>query len=115
MNKILAITFAALIAASPASAQGFPESFRALTGHAVSVTTGSTETATPLTQGTLAVRLVSTVAAFVRVGFGSQTATTDDIYLPADTPLVLDAGQGENVAVIRLSSDGTLYVTEMTK
>ncbi len=63
-----------------------------------------------------AVYLVATVACFVEVA-ASPTAVADtSMYLPADTPVVIDVARiGNKIAVIRLSSDGSLYITELTR
>jgi hypothetical protein len=116
VKKILALIITAMLASTPAAAQNIEDGFRALTSHRITISgTSSASTASALTSGTRKVRLTSTAAAFVAVGVSPLTATTDDIYLPANVPLVLDAGQGEYVAAIRVSSSGVVYVTEMTK
>ena len=58
------------------------------------------------------VRVVTTTAAFVSFG-SSPTATTSDIYLPADTPEFFHVAPSSKVSAIQLSAGGTVYVTEM--
>lgn len=55
--------------------------------------------------------IVCTTAAFVSVG-GTATATTD-MYLPADTPVVLGGGPGSVVSAIQSTTGGTLFVTPL--
>ena len=58
------------------------------------------------------VRVVVTSAGFVKIA-PSPTATTTDIYMPANVPEYFACNVGDKVSAIQLSSGGTLYVTEM--
>lgn len=60
------------------------------------------------------VRVTVDSAAYVAVA-KSPTATASDMYLPADTPVVLTIGAGEKVSAVQVSANGTLYVTELTQ
>lgn len=63
---------------------------------------------------TRVVLLVCSVACHVVQGIsGQKAATTNDFLLPANSPLRLRIQQGDGIAVIRSSSDGTAYVVEM--
>lgn len=63
--------------------------------------------------GTWAIRVVVTTAAYVQVG-SSPTATSADVYLPADRPEIFICNPGEKVSAIQVASGGTLHVTELT-
>jgi hypothetical protein len=58
------------------------------------------------------VRVVVTSAAYVKVD-KSPTATSSDVYMPADVPEYFTVKQGEKVSAIQVSSSGTLHVTEI--
>jgi hypothetical protein len=62
---------------------------------------------------TYKVRVVTTTAAFIAIG-DSPTATSSDTYIPADSAEYFTITPGQKVSAIRLSSSGTLYVTEIT-
>lgn len=59
------------------------------------------------------VRVVVTSAAYVKVG-DSPTATTSDVYMPADAPEYFTCTPGQKVSAIQVSAAGTLHVTEIT-
>lgn len=59
------------------------------------------------------VRVVVTTAAYVTIG-GSPTATSSDVYMPANVPDYFKINPGEKVSAIQVSSGGSLHVTEMT-
>tara|TARA_Y100000310_G_scaffold329437_1_gene399281 strand:- start:5620 stop:5901 length:282 start_codon:yes stop_codon:yes gene_type:complete len=56
------------------------------------------------------VRVVVTSAAYVAFG---ATATTSDVYMPADIPEIFKITAGQIVSAIQVSAGGTLHVTEM--
>lgn len=56
-------------------------------------------------------RLQSTVACHIRTEAGS--ATTSDMPLAADMPEVFEFDANDDFRVIRSTTDGTLYITEM--
>lgn len=62
---------------------------------------------------TRAVRVVVTSAAHIAIGT-APTATTADVYLPADTPEYFQISPGEKVSAIQVSAGGNLHVTELT-
>lgn len=77
--------------------------------------TGTAGTITNAVGGqTRVVRLVATSAAHVAIG-GAPTATTGDVYLPADMPETFLINPGEKVSAVQVSAGGTLHVTEMTR
>jgi len=113
LMKKLGIILALVMFSTGAYAQSVTQDgIRALTSHSITTSGTAASTASALTSGTLKVRLVATAAAFVAVGV---TATSDSIYLPPNVPIVLDAGQGEFVSAIQVSSGGVVYVTEMSR
>lgn len=57
------------------------------------------------------VQVTVTTDAFVKVGNG--TATSSDMFLPANTPLVFKIPQGQTVSAIQSAVGGTLYATRL--
>lgn len=68
--------------------------------------------ATAMSAGIHKCRVVVTTAAYVKIG-SSPTATTADVYMPADSPEYFTIAEGEKVSALQLSSGGTLHVTEV--
>lgn len=62
--------------------------------------------------GTYKIRVVTTSAAYVKVG-SSPTATTADVYMPADSVEYFTAYPGEKASAVQVSAGGTLHVTEI--
>jgi hypothetical protein len=58
------------------------------------------------------VRVVVTTAAYIKIG-NSPTATTSDVYMPADSPEYFTCTPGQKVSAVQVSSGGTLHVTEL--
>jgi len=58
------------------------------------------------------VRVVITSAGYIKIGV-SPTATTSDVYMPADTPEYFTISPGEKVSAIQVGTGGTLHVTEI--
>ena len=62
-----------------------------------------------------------TTACFVQMAISGRTpvavatGVTSSVYLPADTPTLLRVPPNGKVAAIRLSSDGTLIVQEVSR
>lgn len=63
---------------------------------------------------TVAVRVVVTSAAYIKIG-NSPTATSSDVYMPADRPEVFRITPGMKVSAVQVSAGGTLHVTELTQ
>lgn len=59
--------------------------------------------------GSTFVRIVCTTAAFVAFG-SSPTATTADMYVPANCPEWFPIDPGYKVSIIRLTDSGSAYV-----
>lgn len=62
--------------------------------------------------GTDVVRVVSTTGCYVKIG-NTPTATTSDVYLPANTVEYFVAAPGMKASAIRVATNGSLHVTEM--
>lgn len=77
----------------------------AYTGTAGTITTA-------ITAGVRKVRVIVTSAAYIKIG-SSPTATTSDVYMPADGAEYFTISPGEKVSAIQVSSGGTLHVTEI--
>src|ERR1700761_5339287 len=70
---------------------------------------------------TYQLRLVANSACCYRIGDGAQTATTADIFLPANTVEYVTVTPGQNIAAIKSATNGlvtatagTLWVTELS-
>ncbi|WFU53869.1 hypothetical protein QA639_30010 [Bradyrhizobium pachyrhizi] len=70
---------------------------------------------------TYQLRLVANSACCYRIGDGTQTATTADIYLPANLVEYVIVSPGQRIAAIKATTNGlvtatagTLWVTEMS-
>jgi heme/copper-type cytochrome/quinol oxidase subunit 2 len=72
--------------------------------------TGTASTAITPTSGVKVVMVTVTSAAFVSF---NGTATSSDMYLPADTPKEFAVHSGDTISAIQVSASGTLYVTEL--
>jgi len=64
-----------------------------------------------ISPGVYKVRVVVTSAAYIKIG-PSPTATTSDVYMPADSPEYFTVRPGEKVAAVQVSAGGNLHVTE---
>lgn len=64
--------------------------------------------------GISVIRVVATTAAYIKIA-KTPTATSSDVYLPANLPEYFVVNEGEKVSAIQVSTGGTLHVTEMTK
>ena len=95
---------------------------RLSTTQSATAVTASTAVTNPVGAQTYAVRLVANTACHVKIGDGAQTATTSDPFLPANEVDYVAIRPGQSIAVIRAvtnglvtATDGTLWVTELTK
>lgn len=68
--------------------------------------------ASPVGGQTYRVRILTTSAAYVKVG-KSPTATTSDVYWPAGIAEDRVIAPGESVSAVQVSAGGTLHVTEI--
>jgi hypothetical protein len=93
---------------------------RVLAVQAVPFTTSSAQATNPFGPQTFQVRVVANAACHVKVGSGSVTATTADLFLPANFIDYLMVNPGESIAAIEAATNGlvtatagTLNVTEL--
>lgn len=64
---------------------------------------------------TYVVRVVCTTAAFVLISQAGTAATTaNGFYMPSELPEYFQCNPGEKISVVKLSGDGSCYITEMT-
>jgi hypothetical protein len=70
---------------------------------------------------TFQLRLAANSACCYRIGDGAQTATTADVFLPANTVEYVTVTPGQNIAAIKAVSNGlvtatagTLWITELS-
>src|SRR3990167_9422701 len=118
----LAAFLIALAIAFPASAQITSDIVKPLTPtHVIGYSSASVAITSNFTAQTLLVRLLCTSAFFVQRGVSGSTPTatpggvTSSIPLAANVPIYLPVSPDGKIAAIRLSSDGTLYVTEVDR
>lgn len=82
--------------------------------HQVKAYTTSAEIDNAIGTGVNKVRVVVTTAAYIKIGKTPVTATTSDVYMPADSPEYFTIRPGEKVAAVQVSSGGNLHVTEIS-
>lgn len=70
--------------------------------------------ANPIGSGIQVIRVVATSAGYISIGT-SPTATTSDIYMPANVPEYFYVPAGVKVSAIQASAGGNLHVTEMSR
>lgn len=63
--------------------------------------------------GIIAVRVVTTTAAFIRIG-KTAVAVADDTYMPAGVSETFQCGEGERVSAIQVAAGGNLQWTFLT-
>lgn len=64
---------------------------------------------------TTVVRLCATAACHVKIGNPSATATTSDMYLPANFPMYISVVPGQKIAAIQNAAAGVLHITELSE
>ena len=79
------------------------------------ITTGAASVllTNPFGTYTTVVRLCATAACHVRMGNPSATATSADMYIPANVPVYIEVAPGQKIAAIQNAAGGVLHVTEM--
>lgn len=85
--------------------------------HSISVGASTARNSTGFNAATRVVSLYSDVACYVKFGDNTVTATSSDHYFPAGLYYDIAVGGGDtghytNVAVLRVSENGTLYISE---
>jgi pyrroline-5-carboxylate reductase len=93
---------------------------RVLTVQTVAAGASSSQASSAFGSQTYQVRLVANTACHYKVGSGSLTATTGDVYLPANWVEYVMVNPGENIAAVEAATGGlvtatvgTLWVTEL--
>ena len=123
------VILAALAFASPALAQSDTTHFKTgdsrqmpVTSASVSAQTygssGSSTWATSLSRNIRAARLRCTAACYVAIapsGGNLPASAATGLYLPAGVPENFQIPAGANIAAIRVSGDGLLIITELTR
>ena len=84
----------------------------------VAIGAGSSRNATGFTSTSRVIEVYATVDCYIRQGDGTVTATTSDSFLPSSHGRLYSLGgdkqaQATHLAVIRATSDGTLYISEL--
>ncbi len=59
----------------------------------------------------LFIRITASVAACVRIGYGTQTAVATDAVVQPGAPLILHTGKCTHIAAIQQASAGTVQVS----
>lgn len=85
--------------------------------HSIAATITSARNATAFNADTRVVSLYATGAVYIKFGDSSVTATTSDHYFPSGVYYDFAVGGGRvkqhtHVAVLRVSADCTLYISE---
>lgn len=81
--------------------------------HQSAAYTGTAGTTTnAVGEGVNKVRVIVTSAAYVKID-KAPTATTSDVYMPADSAEYFTISPGMKVSAIQVSEAGTLHVTEI--
>lgn len=85
--------------------------------HTISISSSSTRNSTAFDDQTHVISLYATEDIYLRFGDSSVTATSSDHFFPAgvyyDVSLGDEAnGHATHIAVLRVSGDGTLYISE---
>jgi hypothetical protein len=75
---------------------------------------GATSVNLALSTTTRRVSIHATVAGFYAVGTGAQTASATTHYIGAGERLDFDVAANTQIAAIRATADGTLYISELT-
>ncbi len=79
----------------------------------VAFTASSARTTNAISDKVFRVALFATEDCHIRFGSGSPTAVVTDFFLPKNNLVMFPIAQGEKIAAIRNSADGTLHVSEM--
>lgn len=79
----------------------------------IAFTSTSVANTTAFQAGTRLVRVIASTACHLAIG-GSPTATTNSPKLPANTEALLVVNPGEKIALIRTTTSGTGWVTEVS-
>ena len=122
MRQLWVFVVVAMCAAlflTEAKAQRYENVYRAVTGIVTDYSSTSVTITTGIETQIRLLRMTCTTACLIHVGSSAETATigndSTSNLLPANTPTLFRVNPGAFVTVIRLSSDGTLYITQLTR
>lgn len=90
------------------------DALKVVTNQVVAFTATSAAMTNAVGAGVTVVRLVATSACHINVGV-TPTATTSNMYLPANVVQYLAISPGLKVAAIQNAAGGNLHVTEMSE
>ena len=76
--------------------------------------TASAGNSSKVGKNTTKVRVWCSTDAYIKIGDG-VTATTNDAPVGASIPECFDISPGERVSAVKISNDGNLHVTELSK
>lgn len=95
------------------STNGLPVDTLASLGTARSVAMGAVSANVALTATTRRVSIHATAAGFYSIGVGAQTATFSSHYIGAGERLDIDVAANTQIAALRSTTDGVLYISEL--
>jgi hypothetical protein len=75
-------------------------------------TVSNTSASLALLQGK-AYRVIASTAVYFRLTSGSSTAVVGDVYLPANTPIVIETKKWDTLSFIQVSSGGVIQAVEV--
>lgn len=79
----------------------------------VAYTAAAGTIANPISDHIFLVRVVLTTDGYIAIG-KAPVATTNDMFMPANTPEYFKINAGEKVSAVQDSASGILHVTEIT-
>lgn len=59
-------------------------------------------------------RIIASTATYFRLSVGASTAVVGDIYLPADTPMLIKADPWDTLSFIQVASGGIIQAVEVS-
>jgi hypothetical protein len=87
--------------------------YRLGTHQSAAYTSAANAITNAISTGVQLVRVVPTTAAYIKVG-NSPTATTSDVYMKGGEAEIFVCTPGMKVSAVRVTTSGTLHVTEVT-
>jgi hypothetical protein len=88
--------------------------YRLGTHQTVAYTSVAGTIANAVSAGTNVVRVATNTAAYVKIGNSPTAAATNSIYMAAGDPEYFIVRPGEKVSAVRVTTSGTLSVTEVS-
>jgi hypothetical protein len=87
--------------------------YRLGTHQSAAYTSAAATVTNAFSTGTDAVRVIATTACYLKIG-NTPTATSADVYLRAGVPEDFVVTPGQKASAIRVTTSGTLHVTELS-